>query len=59
MAEFAYDNANNGTTDNISCKLNFGYHLCVLFENDTNPHLRSYSNKKLDKKLKDLISICQ
>ena len=38
MAEFAYNNANNAGTGYTPFELNYGYHLCVFFKEDTNPH---------------------
>ena len=59
MIEFAYNNAKNANTSHILFKLNYNYHLHVLFENDVNSHWRSCSTEKLAKELRDLISICQ
>lgn len=53
---FAYNNAKNMSTSHILFKLNYEYHLHILSENDTDPCLKSYSAKKLIKKLRYLLS---
>ncbi len=58
MAEFAYNNVINATTSHILFKLNYRYHLKVLFEYETNFCLRFRSANKLAKKLRKLIKIC-
>ncbi len=58
MAEFAYNNARNTGTDCTSFECNYGYHPRVLFEDEINSHLRSYSTNKLAKDLRDLLEIC-
>lgn len=57
MAEFVYNNARNASTGYTLFELNCGYHLCILFDNNTNPCSKSYSANELAKELKNLISI--
>ena len=60
MAEFAYNNTKNARTDHTLFKLNYGYYPKVLFEEDINFHLKSYSADKLVEELKELIEVgCQ
>ena len=58
MAEFAYNNAKNSSTGHMPFELNCGYHLCVFFEEDTDPRSQSKSADKLLAKLQDLITVC-
>ncbi len=58
MAEFAYNNIKNTSTSHILFKLNYGYHLIVLFKDKINPDLRSHFANKLAKELRELIEIC-
>ena len=37
MAKFVYNNAKNASTNHTPFKLNYGYHLCISFEEDTDP----------------------
>lgn len=43
----------------IPFKLNYGSHLCVFFEDDVDPYLKSFLANKLAKELRDLISTYQ
>ena len=58
MAEFAYNIAKNSSTGHMPFELNCGYHLCVFFEEDTDPRSQSKSADKLLAKLQDLITVC-
>ncbi len=58
MAEFAYNNGKNTSTSYTLFELNYGYHPKVLFEDETNSHLKSCLANKLAKKLRELIEIC-
>ncbi len=55
MAEFAYNNTKNASIDHISFELNYGYHFKILFKEDIDLCLRSYSANKLAEELKELI----
>ena len=57
MTEFAYNNTKNPSTGHMPFKLNCGYHLCVLFEEDTNPRCQSKLADKLSANLQDLITV--
>ena len=60
MAKFAYNNAKNTGTSYTLFKLNSGYYPRVLFKENVNPGLKSYSTNKLVDKLKELIEVyCQ
>ena len=59
LAKFAYNNAKNSSNGHTSFKLNCGYHPCVFFEKDTDPHSQSKSADELSAKLWDLITICR
>lgn len=59
MTEFIYNNTKNASIDHTIFELNYGYHLCISFEDDIDPRSRSCSAKKLAKKLNDLMSIYQ
>ena len=58
-AEFAYSNAKNVNTGHTLFELNYGYHLCVSFEKDTNSHSQSKTADKLLAKLWELMIVCQ
>ena len=51
MAEFAYNNAKNASTGYIPFELNCGYHLCVSYEKDLDPRLKSRTAEELSSKL--------
>ena len=59
MAEFAYNNAKNASTSHTPFKFNCGYHLCVFFEEDTDPHFRSKTADELLAKLRELMTVCR
>ncbi len=58
MAEFAYNNTKNVSTNHIPFKLNCGYHSRVFFEEDIDPCPRSRSTNELAKELRELIEVC-
>ena len=58
MAEFAYNNAKNASTNYTSFKLIYGYHLKFFFKKDVNPYSRSRFVNQLAKELKELIEVC-
>ena len=59
MAEFAYNNAKNASTGYTPFELNCGYHLCVSYEEDLDPHLKSRTAEKLSFELRKLMTVCQ
>ena len=56
MAEFAYNNAKHASMGYTSFELNCGYHPCVFYEEDVDPHFRSKAADKLTEKLSNLIA---
>ncbi len=58
MAEFAYNNAKNASTNHTPFELNCDYYPRVFFKEDVNPHSRSYSADELAEKLRELIEAC-
>ena len=58
IAEFAYNNAKNLSTGHKSFELNYGYHPCILFEEDINPCSWLKSADVLLAKQQDLMSVC-
>ena len=59
MAEFVYNNSKNASIGHMSFELNYGYYLCVSFEENTD--LCSWL-KLLDEllaELPDLMAVCQ
>ena len=59
MAEFAYNNTKNTSTDYTPFQLNDKYHLWVFYKEDINPHSKSKSANKLLVELQELITICR
>ena len=57
MAEFAYNNMNKTSSEYMSFKLNYGYHLYIFDKENVDPYSRSKVAYKLTKKLKNLIAI--
>ena len=58
MAEFAYNNTKNASTNYTSFELNCSYHLRVSFEEDVDFYSRSCFANNLAKELKELIEVC-
>ncbi len=58
MAEFAYNNAKNASTDHTPFELNCGYHPRVSFKEDVDPRSRSRSANKLAEELGKLKEVC-
>ena len=59
MAEFAYNNAKNASTDHTPFKLNCGFHPRVFFKDDVDPRSKSHLADKLANELRELMEICQ
>ena len=51
MAEFAYNNTKNASTGHTLFELNCGYHPCVFYKEDLDPHSKSKTTKKLSSEL--------
>ncbi len=58
MAEFAYNNTKNTSTNHTLFELDCGYHPRVFFKKDVNPRSRSHSTNELAEELKELIEVC-
>ena len=59
MAEFAYNNAKNVSTDYTLFELNCGFHLKVSYKKDVDPCSRSKTADQLATELQTLISVCR
>ena len=59
MAEFAYNNAKNASTNFTSFKLNCGYHPQISYKKDLDPLSKSKTAKELSSELRELMTICQ
>ena len=59
MAEFAYNNAKNTSTDHTLFELNCGYHPQMSYEEDVDPRSQSKSADKLSAEPRELIIVCQ
>ena len=59
MAEFAYNNARNTSTDHTLFELNIGYHPQVSYEEDVDPRSQSKLADKLLAELRELMIFCQ
>ena len=59
MAEFAYNNAKYASMTYTFFELNYGYHLCVSYEEDVDPYSRSKAADELIKKLRNLMAACR
>ena len=58
MAEFIYNNVKNASIGHTPFELNYGYHFRVLFEENVDPRLKSYSADKLVEKPRELMEVC-
>lgn len=54
-----YNNIKNAIIGHISFNLNYVFYSHIFFKDDINYHSNFHLAKKLTKKLKDKISICQ
>ena len=59
MAEFAYNNTKNASTNHTLFELNCSFHPRVSFKDNVDPCFRSCSADKLTKELKELMDIYQ
>lgn len=57
MAEFAYNNAKNASTDHIPFELNYGYFSRVFYEENINPYSKLKAANKLLTKFQKLIIV--
>ncbi len=58
MAEFAYNNTKNASTNHTPFKVNCGYHPKVSFEEDIDPRSRSHYANELAEELRELMEVC-
>ena len=59
MTELTYNNAKNVSIGYTSFKLNYGYHLRLLYKEEVNSHSKSKSIDELSAELRELMIICQ
>lgn len=57
MAEFAYNNAKNASTNHMPYKFNYGYHLRIFYKKDFNLCSKSKVGNELAGKLKNLMTL--
>ena len=59
IAEFAYNNTTNTSTDYTPFKLNCGFYRKISYEEDVDPQSKSKTVKQLVTELQSLISMCR
>ena len=59
MAEFAYNNAKNASTDHTPFELNYGYHPRMSYKGNVNPRSKSKSADNLSAELRELMIVCR
>ena len=59
MTEFAYNNANNASTDHTHFEFNYDYYPQMLYEEDVDPRSKSKLAEELLAELKELIIVCR
>ena len=59
IAGFAYNNAKNASTSHTPFEFNYGYHLCLAYEEDLDPRSKSKTAEELSFELRKLMTICQ
>ena len=59
MAEFTYNNAKNASTGHTPFELNCGYHLCVSYKENVDPHSKSKAADDLANDLRELMIVCR
>ena len=59
MAEFAYNNSKNASTDHTFFELNHGYHPRMLYKEEVDPRSQSKSADELSKELRELMVVCR
>ena len=57
MSEFAYNNTKNASTGHTPFEFNYGYHLCVSYEENLDPRSKLRIAKKLSSKLRKLMTV--
>ena len=56
MTEFAYNNAKHASMGHTPFELNCGYHLCISYKEDVDPHSRSKAADELNEELRDTMA---
>ncbi len=59
MAEFAYNNEKNTSTDHTPFELNCGFHSWASYKEDIDPRSQSKSADELASKLRELMAVCR
>ena len=59
MAEFAYNNAKNASTNHTPFELNCSYHPQISYEEEVDSYSKFKSADKLSAELKKLMIFCQ
>ena len=59
IAEFAYNNAKNTSTNHMSFKLNYSYHPWMSYKKKFDPRSKFKLAEKLSAELKELMILCR
>ena len=59
MAELAYNNTKNASTEYMPFELNCMYYPCIFYKDNVDPHSRSKAADEFTEKLRNLIAICR
>ena len=59
IAEFAYNNARDASTNDMSLELNYGHYPWISYKKNINPRPQSKSANKLSAKARELMIVCQ
>ena len=59
MAEFAYNNAKNASTDFTPLELDYGYHPRISYKEDLDLRSQSKTTEELSSELQNLMAACQ
>ena len=59
IAEFAYNNTKNVSTNHTLFKLNCAYHSRMSYKEEVEPHFKSKSADELSAELRELMFVCQ
>ena len=59
MADFAYNNARNNSTNHTTFKLNYGNQARMFYKENVDPRSQSKLADKLSAELRELMIVCQ
>ena len=59
IVEFVYNNIKNASSSHTPFKLNCGYYLCIVFEEDIYSCCQLKTVKKLFSKVRELMTVCR